>query len=212
MDTAHERGPDRSMAVRRYREHADSYDTQTQWASPDRARVVELLDPRRGDVVLDVGCGTGLCFERVLDRIGPSGRLVAVEQCDEMLHRAEWRVKEAGWENVDLLLGSIEDVDLDDELDAVLLCFTHDVLRSPPALARVLGRLRPGGRVAAAGPMWAPWWAPGMNVMIWYVASQYVTTFEGFAAPWDRLAELVPDLRVEPQELAGMFFATGTRP
>jgi hypothetical protein len=79
-------------------------------------------------------------------------------------------------------------------------------------LKNVLSQVKPGGRVAAVGPMWAPWWAPGLNMMIWYVASQYVTTFEGFSAPWTHLAELVPDLVVDPRELAGIFFASGTVP
>ncbi|HEV7865827.1 MAG TPA: methyltransferase domain-containing protein [Acidimicrobiia bacterium] len=204
--------PDPDAARALYERHADSYDLQTDWAGPDRSRVVELLDLQPGDTVLDVGCGTGLCFVPVLERIGPSGRLVAVEPSIDMLDQASQRVECAGWTNVDLRLGLAEEqLGPDDVLDAALFCFTHDVLRSRPALETIVDRLRPGGRVAAVGPMWAPWWAPAMNVLVWYVTSEYVTTFEGFSEPWSHLAALVPALEVERHDLAGQYFGWGAK-
>jgi ubiquinone/menaquinone biosynthesis C-methylase UbiE len=202
--------PDVDAARALYSRHADDYDVQTDWAGADRARVVELLDLRPGDAVLDVGCGTGLCFAEVLGRIGPSGRLVGVEPSVDMVGRAGERVARAGWRNVDLRLGLAEEqLRADDAFDAALFCFTHDVLRSRPTVEAVVERLRPGGRVAAVGPMWAPWWAPAANLLVWYVTSDYVTTFEGFSEPWSHLQALVPGLEVERHALAGEYFAWG---
>ena len=143
--------PDPDAARALYSRHADSYDLQTDWAGPDRARVVDLLELRPGDTVLDVGCGTGLCFAAIQDQIGPSGRLVGIEPSVEMLGRAGERVERAGWKNVDLRLGLAEEqLRPDDALDAALFCFTHDVLRSPPSLQAIVAASAPG-----AG--WPPW-------------------------------------------------------
>jgi ubiquinone/menaquinone biosynthesis C-methylase UbiE len=202
--------PDPDAARALYQRHADSYDVQTDWAGHDRSKVVSLLDLRPGNRVVDVGCGTGLCFAAILERIGPEGRLLGIEPSVEMLGRAAERVARAGWHNVELRLGLAEEqLAENDVLDAALFCFTHDVLRSRSALEAVVARLAPGGRVAAVGPMWGPWWAPATNLLVWYVTSDYVTTFEGFSRPWSHLADLVPGLEVERLDLAGQFFAWG---
>lgn len=204
--------PDPDAARALYSRHAETYDDQTGWAGTDRARVVELLDLRPGDTVLDVGCGTGLCFSAILERIGPRGRLVGVEPSVDMLEQAGQRIERAGWKNVELRLGLAEEQLRDDEdVDAALFCFTHDALRSRETLEAVVDRLRPGGRVAAVGPMWAPWWAPAMNLLVWYVTSDYVTTFEGFSKPWNHLEALLPGLTIERHDLAGEYFAWGTK-
>ena len=201
--------PDRNIALALYAGHAAAYDEDTDWAGPERIQAVELLDLQPGETVFDVGCGTGLCFAHLREAVGDDGRVVGIEQSVDMLEQAQARVEEAGWDNVDLVLGAVEEIDLPLEADAALFCFTHDVLRVPAAVESVVAHLRPGGRVASVGPMWAPWWAPAMNVLIWYCTSPYVTTYEGFEQPWSHLAARVPGLSVERQELLGRYFAWG---
>jgi demethylmenaquinone methyltransferase/2-methoxy-6-polyprenyl-1,4-benzoquinol methylase len=201
--------PDRDAALDLYAGHAAAYDEDTDWAGPDRTRAVELLDLQPGDVVFDVGCGTGLCFAQLAEAVGGAGRVVGIEQSIDMLKAAQERVDAAGWSNIDVVLGSVEDVGLPWMGDAALFCFTHDVLRTRAAVDNVVSHLRPGGRVAAVGPMWAPWWAPGMNLLIWYCTGPYVTTYEGFDEPWSHLSARVPGLTVERQELLGRYFAWG---
>ena len=194
-----------------YRRLAGSYDLTTAWLEPYRHRAVSHLRLQPGDVVMDVGCGTGMSFEPIQAAIGPSGRLVGIEPSPEMLAAARARVEAAGWDNVTLLEASAEEATVPGPADAVLFAFTHDVLRSPEALANVLGQLRPGGRLAAAGPKWTAF-APQLNPLVWQVASQYVTTFEGFRRPWAELERAVPDLWVEEAYFGCVYLAWGGLP
>jgi demethylmenaquinone methyltransferase/2-methoxy-6-polyprenyl-1,4-benzoquinol methylase len=194
-----------------YRGLAAGYDRSTAWLEPYRHRAVSQLRLRPGDVVVDVGCGTGLSFEPIQAAIGPGGRLIGIEPSPEMLALARARVEVAGWGNVTLLEAGAEEAVIPGPADAALFAFTHDVAQSREALANVLGQLRPGGRVAAAGPKWSAF-APQLNPLVWQVARQYVTTFEGFRRPWAELARAVPDLSVEEGFFGCVYVAWGRLP
>jgi acyl dehydratase/ubiquinone/menaquinone biosynthesis C-methylase UbiE len=191
-----------------YRRIAGGFDLSTAWLEPYRRRAVSQLRLQPGDVVVDVGCGTGMSFGPVQAAIGPTGRLVGIEPSPEMLAAARARVADAGWDNVTLLDARAEEATLPDPADAVLFAFTHDVVRSSEALANVLGQVRPGGRVAAAGPKWTAF-APQLNPLVWQVARQFVTTFDGFRRPWAELERAVPDLAVEEAYFGCVYLAWG---
>ncbi|WP_279586517.1 class I SAM-dependent methyltransferase [Nesterenkonia aurantiaca] len=65
--------------------------------------MVELLGFRTGDQVLDIGCGTGMNFPLVQDRVGPGGIIVGVDRSAQMLAQARRRAVRHGWENVILI-------------------------------------------------------------------------------------------------------------
>ena len=203
--------PDASLAVSRYRRLAERYDAATRRAAPVRALAVSALNLRRGDVVLDVACGTGACFPAIREKIGPEGRIIGVELSPDMLELARKRVADAGWTNVALIQSSMEAVRLPCPWDAALFHFTQDVLRSRPALANIFSGAKDGARVALAGTKLFPWWLAPLNLYIWLANWSYMTTFEGLSRPWSLLKkDYVPDLRIRPIWLGASYVAEGT--
>jgi ubiquinone/menaquinone biosynthesis C-methylase UbiE len=192
---------------------ASSYELRTLSGDQWRRELVARLAPRPGEVVLDVGCGTGRNFEQIQQRIGPGGRLIGIEPSPEMLARAHALVQRRGWTNVELVLAGAEEAAIPDTADAALFCAVHDVMRSPAALANVLRHVRAGGRIAAGGPKWEPWRpaAVSRNLETWRLNRQCVSTFEGFQSPWSHLAHLVPELLVEDVYVGGGYVAHATR-
>jgi SAM-dependent methyltransferase len=203
--------PDRVRALAHYGAMARSYELRTASGDQGRRELVARLAPRPGEVILDVGCGTGRNFEQIQQRIGPGGRLIAIEQSPEMLAQARALVQRRGWTNVELVCASAETAAIPATADAALLCAVHDVMRSPAALANVLRHVREGGRIVAGGAKWAPWRGSGavsLNLSTWRLNRDCVTTFEGFQQPWSRLAGLVHDLHVEEKYFGGGYIAS----
>jgi SAM-dependent methyltransferase len=135
--------------------------------------------------------------------------LVGIELSQEMREQAESRVRSHGWHNVTLIQGRAQEVELPTGLDAALLVLTHDVMRSREAMTNVIRSLRPGGRIVAAGSRRPPRWTGPLRAYVQLKARRYVTTFEGFDAPWSVLAGLVVDLEVELILLGAAYIASG---
>jgi len=205
------RAPDRSAALAQYRRRAPLYDRELAPFEPLRAVAVGKLALRPGQCVIDAGCGTGLSFELLHGRVGRRGRIVGIDLCPEMLAQARERVRRHGWDNVELVCAAAEDADFQGSADAALFHFTHDILRDAQALAKLLARVRRGGRVVATGLQWAPPWMWPTNGFVLLAALHSVTSFEGLARPWDRLAAYLADLRVETVLAGGIYIAEGNR-
>jgi ubiquinone/menaquinone biosynthesis C-methylase UbiE len=195
-----------------YRSHAHDYDVRTSAFQYWRSRIVDLVPKDPGATVIDVGCGTGLCFEALRSRIGPCGTLIGVDQSADMLTLASERVAAAGWDDVQLIQASAENVVLPAIADHVVFCAVHDVLRSDAALTNILRQSRSSGTVVAGGGKFASDYAVLFNALIRTTHEPYVVDFSGFDRPWSRLANHVDDLRVSEVAMGGGFLATGRVP
>jgi demethylmenaquinone methyltransferase/2-methoxy-6-polyprenyl-1,4-benzoquinol methylase len=203
---------DRSAALEKYRRHAAAYDEASGRLERTRRLAVDMLHLKPGEVVFDVGCGTGLSFPLLEQCVGPEGRIVGIEQSPEMLERARKRVEQGGWSNVSLVESSAEGAQLSAEADAALFCFVHDILQTRAALENVVSHLRPGARVVAAGTKRPSRWLLPLVVYVWWIARAAMTTTDGLAQPWLHLGRLVPDLEVRQLSLGQRYVARGTVP
>jgi trans-aconitate methyltransferase len=197
------------MRKQAYTEHARSYDRRTGAFHRYRRAIVEALPVRRGQVVLDVGCGTGLCCGMLREKVGSEGGVVGIEESPEMAAVAREHIAEEGWRNVTVVTSPAEEAEIQVAADAALFCAVHDIMQSPDALRNVLGSLRPGAWVAAGGGKWA---APAMlavNLQARMLHAPYVDSFEGFDRPWQHLEQLVEDVQVRELAFGSGYVMTG---
>ena len=192
-----------------YRSQAGRYDQRTDAFRRWRELVVEHLPAQRGDTVLDVGCGTGLCLPLLQRKVGPSGTIVGIDASAQMLEVAGARVIEHGWDNVRLLAAPVAEASIDEVADAALFCAVHDVLQSPAALTHVFAHLRPGAAVAATGGKWPPRWNVALRAWVADLHAPFIHDFAGFDQPWRLLAGFVPDLQVTELGAGAGYLAIG---
>lgn len=202
--------PNHKLAEDKYRRMVKTYDL---WRRPTerlRRRSIEKLDLRPGQVVFDIGCGTGFSFPALQECLRGDGRILGIDMSPDMLARARGMAEEEGWENIELIEEPIQEFDVDEQADAALFFFTHDILQTPQAVKNVVKQVRPGGRIAVGGMKFAPGRAPVRNRLIRTLASPYVTTFDGYEQPWLHLADLVPSLEVKETWWGAAYLAWGT--
>lgn len=206
------RRPDVSRALAQYAARADRYDLELAAFEPVRTEALGLLQLAPGAVVLDVGCGTGLSFAGLVQRIRTHGRIIGIDPSPQMLAHARARIARHGWHGIALLQADAASAPIAVQADAALFHFTHDVLRDPVALDHVLAHLKPRAQVVAAGLQWAPPWLLPVNLFVLGAALYSVTSVGGLAQPWDLLAQRLVDVQVRTRGFGGIYVLTGRLP
>lgn len=197
------RRPDRAAALQSYRDLHAAYDDSGRWIKRVRRQAIRLLALREGDTVLDVACGTGAMLVPLSRAVGLRGRVIGIEQSPEMAAIALRRAVEAPHANVSIVIAPAETADINARADAVLFCYTHDVLQSDEAIENVMRNARPGARVVVAGARLHGWWAAPLNLWKLWRSRHYLSTYAGLRDPAARLRRHCPDLQVRATHFLG---------
>lgn len=112
-----------------------------------RAQLVERLELERGDAVADVGAGTGLFVSLFAERVGPGGRVYAVEIAPRFLDHLRERARSEGLASVTVVHAREDSVELPRaSVDLAWLCDTYHHFEYPKStLASLFRAVRPGG-------------------------------------------------------------------
>ena len=122
----------------------------TRWAFLyGRKRLIEKLDIRPGERVVEIGCGTGANFGAIQAGLRNAGELIGIDCSGPMLRKAEQRAQENGWSNVRLLdLEYGKETVTQGQADVVLFSYSLSMVEDwQRALSCALSELRPDGRV-----------------------------------------------------------------
>jgi 2-polyprenyl-3-methyl-5-hydroxy-6-metoxy-1,4-benzoquinol methylase len=99
--------------------------------------------------VLDVGCGAGDVSFLLARMVGPSGAVVGVDRSEDAVTMATARAQAMGLSQVSFSQGELDDISLDQPVDAVVGRFVLMYSSEPSiALRRVAANVRAGGIVA----------------------------------------------------------------
>jgi SAM-dependent methyltransferase len=112
-------------------------------------KLVQQLKLKPGDVVADIGCGTGYFCRRLAGKVTPRGRVFGVDIQPEMLQLLTNQMAAAGVSNVVPILGTITDPKLPaDSVDLALMVDVYHEFDHPFEMMQAITRaLKPGGRV-----------------------------------------------------------------
>ncbi|HUB62007.1 MAG TPA: methyltransferase domain-containing protein [Puia sp.] len=168
--------------------------------------VVQLLNPRQGERILDLGCGTGFLTNLIAQA---GARVIGIDKSPAMIERAQ-----AAYPDLDFRVLPATDFHFDTSFDAVFSnAVLHWVLDKDAAIGNIYHALRPGGRlvlemggkgniegvlVATRKALTRHGYYSNAAAQVWYFPSlaEYTTLLERrgfriqFAAHFDRPTEL----------------------
>lgn len=144
------------------------YPGLTRFAGPLTELAAGQLALKRGERVLDIGCGVGAGLAAWRGAVGPDGSVLGADYSPRMLARAQRVVDGHGWPNVCLRRADVAREPLgDNEFDAAValssLSATPDV-RAAVEIAHAA--LRPGGRLFAFDMRLIPAGSPAKRAAI----------------------------------------------
>lgn len=120
------------------------------WADPTR-RALDSAGFAEGDVVADLGCGPGFLAMDLAERVGPGGRVLALDSSPRFIRHAREMASTAGFAQVEAQIADIrEDPREAGVLDGAVCRWTLMFVPEPERVfRRVAAALRPGGSFVA---------------------------------------------------------------
>ena len=109
-------------------------------------RIAEYLTIEPGSTVLDIGTGTGVFLPYLLNKVGASGRILAIDHAEKMLTKAKAKNFKG---NISYLCADVMAIPLGNEICDAVVCYSSlphfpDKLMALLEMKRILKR---GGRV-----------------------------------------------------------------
>ncbi|MEJ2686814.1 MAG: class I SAM-dependent methyltransferase [Gammaproteobacteria bacterium] len=149
---------------------------------PARETIVQALDARPGQRILEVGVGTGLSLSLYPEH----ARVTGIDLCKEMLDKARTRVREQHLDQVEALLEmDAEDMQFpDSSFDKIVAMYVVSVAANPLKLVDEMRRVcKPGGDI--------------FIVNHFRSNSPVMGTLEGILSPMSKLAGFRTNMELE---------------
>lgn len=125
----------------------------------NRARViVDQLDLQPGMTVLDAGCGPGRLTIPLAEKVGPQGKVVAIDIQSGMLERAQEKARAAHLTNIQFRQVGVGEGKLEhNKYDRVLLVTVlGEIPDRETALGEIFDTLKPGGILSVTEVVFDP--------------------------------------------------------
>jgi demethylmenaquinone methyltransferase/2-methoxy-6-polyprenyl-1,4-benzoquinol methylase len=178
-----------------------------------RRKAVVGLELKRGDRVLEIGCGTGRNLPLLREAVGSEGQIIGVDLSEGMLAEAQSLCDRKKWNNIMLIRTDAADYTSPYSVDAVIFSLSyatmphhHDVLR------HAWKQLRPGGYLVIVDAR-VP---PGLRGKLLFPFAVWIMkrTVLGnpYIRPWEELRELTGELEMREFLMSSYYICRGRKP
>jgi len=178
-----------------------------------RKTAVEALKSAPGDTVVEIGCGTGLNFRLLRDRVGWEGKIIGVDLTAEMLSEANRRIERNKWTNIELVQCDAGAYSFPEHVDGVISTFAITLVAEyDEIIKRGAAALAPGKRFVVLDFKLPPGW-PRWLVKLFVVLTRPfgVTLDLADRHPWESMERHLNLKEFKSFYFGGIYLAAGEK-
>ena len=177
-----------------------------------RRRAAESLELRRGDRVLEIGCGTGRNLPYLREAVGPAGRVYGVDLSDGMLTKANELCDRHQWNNVTLVRRDAVEYSAPEPLDGIIFGLSYNTMPHHRAVLRhALTLLRPGGRIVIMDAKVPPGRSGRMILPFSAWLMRLTLLGNPYIRPWEHLAEVTDQFDMQEFLFGSYYICRGVK-
>lgn len=123
------------------------------------SKIYELAGVKEGSHVADIGCHEGYLSFHLSDKVGATGKVVAVDVRNDRLNALKEHIAQRKLKNIVVTLGDYDNPKLkENSLDVVIIMDTyHEITEYKKVLKHVKKALKPSGRLLILEKLKKPW-------------------------------------------------------
>jgi len=178
-----------------------------------RRIAVEALKLEHGDTVVEIGCGTGLNFRLLRDRVGSEGKIIGVDLTAEMLSAANKRIERNQWTNIELVQCDADLYAFPEHVDGVISTFAITLVAEyDKIIQRGAKALAPGKRLVVldfkmpdSWPMWL------VKFFVILTRPFGVTLDLADRHPWESIEQYLESIELKSFYFGSIYVAAGEK-
>jgi demethylmenaquinone methyltransferase/2-methoxy-6-polyprenyl-1,4-benzoquinol methylase len=181
-----------------------------------RREAIQTLNVGRGDMVVDIGCGTGLNFALLQEAIGNEGRIIGIDVSSSMLAQAQKRVDKQGWKNVVLIEGDAAQLEFPSHVDGIVSTYALTLIPECEKLVcKGCAALGVGKRWVVLDMAWPPglplWFRHVLFFLRSYGVTGEVLQRQPWKHVWNALEQHLTHVARKEFWMGFFYLACGTR-
>jgi ubiquinone/menaquinone biosynthesis C-methylase UbiE len=178
-----------------------------------RRKAAVDLGLSRGDIVLEIGCGTGRNFPYLQDAVGPAGQIYGVDISSGMLGLARHQCDRNGWRNIALRQCDAAEYTAPRPLDGVLFSLSYNTMPNHRAvLAKAWQQLRPGGHLVIMDAKVPPGLGGRLILPFSLWLMRHTMLGNPLIHPWDELADVAEHVEMSECLFGSYYICRAMKP
>ena len=178
-----------------------------------REMAVKALDLKPGDTAVEIGCGTGMNFGLIRDRVGPEGKIIGVDLTPEMLLEAQKRIEHNHWTNIELIQSDAADYHFPQRVDGIISTFAITLISEfDKIIKKGAAALFPGKRLVIldfkmpdSWPMWL------IKFFVVLTRPFGVTLDLADRHPWESIEQYLDLVEFRTKYFGGIYMVAGQK-